>query len=42
MGLGWLNMVAAERAQAGIAPATIAEEVRAAVPRANVWAALDT
>lgn len=42
MGLGWLVMVAAERAQAGIAPATIAEEVRAAVPRANVWAALDT
>jgi len=42
MGLGWLVLLAAERAQAGVAPLAIADEVRAAIPRADLWAALDT
>ncbi len=42
MGLGWLVMLAAERAEAGASPAAIAAEVRAAVPNADLWAALDT
>jgi DegV family protein with EDD domain len=42
MALGWLVMLAAERAGAGASPSAISAEVRAAIPSADLWAALDT
>ncbi len=42
MGLGWLVLMAAEGAAAGLSPAAIADDIRQALPRVEVWAALDT
>lgn len=42
MGLGWLVLLAAEGAAADLSPVAIAETVYQAVPRVEVWAALDT
>lgn len=42
MGLGWLVLLAAEGAAADLSPVAIAETIYQAVPRVEVWAALDT
>lgn len=42
MGLGWLVLLAAEKATVGLSPVAIAETIYQAVPRVEVWAALDT
>jgi DegV family protein with EDD domain len=42
MGLGWLVLLAAEGAAAGLSPVAIAETVHQTLPRVEVWAALDT